>query len=367
MPRRRSRRRRLRKRTGRTGRRLKKRQGDWNMELPAFSSDVYGAKRLTEAVSNAAVKKMKSMLGGSSSATQTENKSIWTENMDNGVKYHTMNITYKKSRISKLTNMLTPPGSTYELVATGNNSLQGLQNNATVIRNDTIRYRDFVTALNNGVAITLAQIGRQVNLTQHKIEIEFANAGNTTAELDIYFCIDKKTDTSTSDINTIWSNGLAQENNDVSAPVETTGTPWLDPRKTKLFRISYWTKKRSCVLTAGEKCKLTVNFNMNRNIDYGYLGANTIVRGITSGIMLVQRGTLGDAVKQFTVGAAQQTLTPSKIIWFYKSTIKGAILDTLPRVHKQVGGNLPTTLPALFTIDEDTGEPEDAMDPLEYA
>jgi len=355
-------------------RRLRKRQGPSNFAKSPTLNTIAGAAAAVRTAYEAGLqsyqmaKKIKQAASPTGRGRRMKKKdpNEWSQNIDNGVKYNTMNVSYKKQKGSKLTNVLCPVGRTYEIAASGNASGVGLQNNATAITNGNTTYQTFFAAINNATAPVAGRVGVRFNLLQTKLELEFANVANTTAEMDVYFLIDKNTRTTVTDANTVWSDGIADEANNADLPLENTGTPWLDPRHTKLFRMSYWSKKTSCVLTPGEKCKLTITFNTNRLIDFDWFENYAEIRGITNKVFVVQRGTLGDGVPGFAVTPANQSLTRSKIIWLTKRTFRGSILSTLPRVSKQIGANLPAPA-ALWTIDEDTGEPENAQDPLEYA
>lgn len=292
---------------------------------------------------------------------------VWSDNSADGIKYHTKNIIYKKSRISKIYTALSQPGVIYQYAPGGNSSTQGTQNNAIVAGADSAAINQLYTGLDNAVATTSVRASAKLYYKGTEHQIQFMNAGPTTCEFEIYICIDKTTNAVGQIPNLVWSDAIANESNDVTVPVESATDLWLRPTSFKGFNIAFWTKRIKCVLTAGEKCNLNVHIYPQRLLDMQYVDDYDSIRGITHQIMVVQRGSLGDGTQTFAVTAGQQSITPSKLVWMTKRSMKGSILGTLPRVHKQVSTEIPTALAALFHIDEDTGEPEDSMNPLEYA
>jgi len=300
--------------------------------------------------------------GGSGSGTTTENEREWTQNHADGIKYKIVNISYKASKMGKLTRALSQPGHIFDHAASGGGSNQGQQGALLLTTFDAALYNELYKALNQTVAITPSTHSRKMYLGLQKTEIEFHNAGPTTLEFEVYTLIDKNTGALSSP-GTIWDNAINAETNTATAPVEDKTDIWCKPTNYKLFRTSYWTKRNTCHLTPGESCKWTFNFNPKRLLDTSYLDDNASIRGITFHIMVVVRGTLADANKAKAVTPGSQTLSPTKLIWLMKRSMHGSILNTLPRVVQQrlLTSELPTALGSLWHQDEDGGLPEDAM------
>jgi len=363
-------RRRLRKRTNSQGQ-LDKFRTPTRNRYGAMTSPYAGGsgqmRRPKTSPSLRAKKKMKS--GYSSTGTQTKTKTKgWSVNQDNGIKYQTANISYKPSKRAKATKALSQPGQIYNYSTDGNTSGVGVQ--AAVVSLQTLGATDIVamhTALNDGVAISGVRTSETFLFRGTREEIEFVNCSPTTLELDIYVLIDKTSAASAPVPVSVWSAGILQEANDVAAPLESAATPWLKPTAIKEFNIHWWTKRYPVTLTAGEKCKFTLNFWRNRMLDTSYINNFSSIRGITHRLLFVQRGTLVDANNLKTFTAGNQSLSETKLIWGWKRTMYGQILSTLPRVHKQLGTNFPTVLANQWHIDEDTGEAEDAGVTTEFA
>ncbi|AXL65941.1 putative capsid protein [Woodlouse hunter spider associated circular virus 1] len=230
MPRRRRtakrRKRRTVKRRSKKGRRLGKRQMDI---YPSTGDYVYGDMHRM-------AKKIKTSLGGSSSYTASrKDDDQWSMTQEDGIKYKTINITYKKSKIGRLTQRLTSPGNLYDYATGGGASTQGRQ---AVTDASAFNGGDFNTlfqGLNNGVAITAIKASNQLFVKQVKHEMEFNNAGPTTLEMDVYILIDKNTGGAISNPLTIWDAALNSETNLVDAIVEAKNKPWLKPTTLKLF------------------------------------------------------------------------------------------------------------------------------------
>lgn len=356
-------------------RRLKKRQQKSPLGLKRLGglltpANVFAGAKTIQEIQRAAKRiklEHKAAVGRGTRMKKKEPIEVWKDNSVDGIKYHTKTVRYKPTKLQKFHQRLSQPGQIYQYNATGSASLQGLQNTAIVALVDSPAINQLYTGLNNAVAITPVRQANLLNYRGCRQEIQFGNMGNSTAEFEIYFCIDKTTSATLQVPNVVWDTAISQESNDATVPIETRTDPWKKPTEYKAFNIVFWTKSVKCFLTPGEKCNLTYNFWPNRLLDTSYVGNFNSIRGITYQIMIVHRGTMGDATQTKTVTAASQTLTPSKIVWINKRTMFGNILGVLPRVNKQVGAELPTALGTLFTLDEDTGEPEDTLLDLEYA
>jgi len=319
-----------------------------------------GAKVAHKAAKNA-------LKGGSKTATKKKNDKNWDHVDTSGLKYKTVNISYKKSKVGKATKALSQPGTVYNYSTGGGTSSVGQQNAVTMMTTFGSDINTLYQGLNDGVALTGVRASEQLYFTGTTEEIEFNNCSPTTLEMEIYVLIDKTTSAAPPEAVNTWVNAITQESNDATVPVEAASTLWLKPTGYKGFNINFWTKRYDCVLTAGEKCKFTLNFKRNRLLDTSYTQNYSNVRGISHRIMIVHRGTLVDADNAKTFTAGNQSISETKLIWAWKRTMKGCILSTLPRVNKQIGLNFPTALAAQWHIDEDTGEPENAATTTEYA
>lgn len=361
-------------------RRLRKRQGSsklakvgpskalWNAAATGFGY----ASEARQALSHA--KSMLRMAGQDKSSGKRKavaNRLLnadWTMNDSNGVKYKTVNVSYKASKRGKQTKALSQLGHTYYYTTGGQTSAVGAQGASAVGDLLCPELVTFHTNLNDEIALTANRANEKLYFEGSKDEIEFLNCSPTTMELDIYCLIDKTTQTIGNDPGAIWQDGINDEsNNAATVPVESFSTPWMKPTSTKAFNINYWTKRYPVTLTAGEKCKFTYNFKRKRLLDTSYITNFTLIRGITHRIYVVQRGTLVDANNLKTFTAGNQSLSETKLVWVRKRTIYGSILSTLPKVVKQTGLNLPTILAGQWHIDEDTGEAEDAQVTTEFA
>lgn len=305
--------------------------------------------------------------GKTKTATKKKADKNWGAIDTSGLKYKNVNISYKPSKIGKATRALSQPGSVYNYSTGGGTSTIGQQNAVTMMGTFGADINTLYQGLNDGVALTGVRASEQLYFSGTTEEIEFNNCSPTTLEMEIYVLIDKTTSASPPDAVPTWTSGITQESNDATLPAESPSTLWLRPTAVKAFNINFWTKRYDCVLTAGEKCKFTLNFKRNRLLDTSYTQNYSNIRGISHRIMLIHRGTLVDADNLKTFTAGNQSISETKLIWAWKRTMRGRILSTLPRVNKQIGLNFPTTLSAQWHIDEDTGEPENANITTEYA
>lgn len=283
-----------------------------------------------------------------------------------GEDYINHRITYKKSKVFGLTKVLTNVSRLSTVFAGGNSSSQGLQQFSNVRVTPTLALLSFFNTLINASANPSEQ-SIKFNLQQIRTEIEFQNAGPSDAEVEFWHLIHKDTESGIPtllDAGAAWTAGLANEQS--GGPATSATQPWSKPTEVKLFNIKYWSKRFTRTLRSGEKVKFNVYHNVNRHMDHTYLADNVRIRGITQEIWITQKGTVGDGTQTLTVTAANQTLTPSKIVWVGRQTVVGQILGKFPRVTQQTG-TLPTGLLTLFDIPVDEGDPEDSMLATNYA
>jgi len=291
----------------------------------------------------------------------------WEGTTDQGIKYHNVTITYKASKIAKTSNKLSQLGTIFQYSATGNASPQGQQANSVAAIVDGSAIETLYQVLNNDTAPPGLQESKKMYYKGTTQTTQFANAGPSTLEFEIYICIDKTTNATLQNPITVWNAAINDEANSAALPVETILDAWNRPTYYKGFNITFWTKRIHCSLTPGEKCEFTFKHFPKRLLDTEYFHKFQSIRGLTYQMMIVQRGTLGDGSQTLTVTAGEQSLTPSKLIWLNKRRMWGSILATLPRVNRQIGPELPTTIGALWAIDEDAGDPENTMLAAEYA
>lgn len=322
--------------------------------IPGFSSDefIYGDMHRIK-------KKIKLALGHSTTGTQTKSDNDgWNESGGSGIKFKNIKIAYKLGKQARLIKNLSQNGTTYEITTGGQTSAQGAQEPFYLTETVGSQLNLLYQAL-SGVTASLpaAQQSKQMFFRGSTEEIEYFNCSATTMEFDVYILIDKVTAVTTVSPLTSWTEGIASEAMDAVGVVESFRTPWTKPTSYKTFNMLYWTRRHHCVLTPGERCKLTITFTRNRALDTQYFNDFNTIRGVTHRIMTVQRGVLCDADNTDGVTALRQSLSQTKLVWLLKKTLAGSLVNSFPRVHKQLGANLPTALP-LIHIDEDTGEPE---------
>jgi len=311
---------------------------------------------------------LKHKVASSRTLTKTKKKKKDWNNVDtNGIKYQSALISYKKTKILRTAQKLSQPGNVYEYDTGGATSGQSLQSFSEVCSTFGVDLVNLYQALNNAGVINTLRISNQLNFFGTKDELEFMNCSPCTMEFEIYVLIDKITATSAPTPSSVWTVGISQESNDVTGQVEAFTTPWIKPTSYKHFNTNFWVRRFPCSLTAGEKCKFTLNFKRNRILDTSYItNYSGSIRGITHRIWVLQRGTLTDGTNLKTVADNDQSLSETKLVWLHKSTAYGSLLGNYPRVQKNIGNALP--LPAgQWHLDEDHGEPENAAVTTEFA
>jgi len=319
-------------------------------------------------------KKVKSTFGKTKTKTKVKQENRWMTNAQDGIKYKNVKLSYKAAKRQKLTQTLSQVGRVYTYANGGFVSTVGVQNAGSILALSNFDLNLLHTALNEGTALTTVRSNELLNFIGSVDEIEFMNCAPTPVEFDIYVLIDKITSITTNDPGTIWQDGMNREQSDAAAPIEAFSDPWLRPTDVKAFNIAYWSKRHSCVLTPGQKCKFNYTFNRKRLLDTAYQQSYQQIRGITHKIFCVVRGTIVDASNDKLVTSNGQSISDAKLVFIRKQTLFGSILSTLPKVVKHivgggapVSGGLPTALAAQYHIDEDTGEPENAATAGEFA
>lgn len=367
----------------RTRRRLKKRQAPRKggmlgvIETGVAAVAPYGgyvgtAKKAYDAAKQARLELLKAVRKQNSSKgrgrrMKKEDPDSWAVNEADGIKFRNYRITYKKSKLAKLTQKLSPVGNVYDYTAAGVASPQGNQQAEICSASIGSSLQNLYDVLNLDASFSALGESRKMYLGTIGHNIQFSNAGNTTLDFDIYILIDKTTSATATAPGTVWDNAIAAESSNATAPAEAKTDLWVRPTMHKSFNIHYWTRRLHCSLTPGENCRLDFRFNVNRLLDTQYFNDFQSIRGISHHIMVVTRGSLADGVKGFAITANQQTITPSKLIWMVKRHWTGSILATTRKVSRQIGAELPSGIVALYQQDEDNGIIENAMDPLNYA
>jgi len=305
--------------------------------------------------------------GGSRTKTKTKKRSQQSWDRDgNGIAYKTDVLTYKKKRQFKATELLTAKCSHGILISGGTISLQGKQESYTIAAITSAEIKPFYKTLNDNVAPGLYNKSIEFNLSQIKYDLEFNNCGPSAIEVDIYHLIDKNSaEILASTANTEWQNGLDDQAGPAYTP--SRNDPWQLPTMVKRFNLLWWSRKYTKSLSPGEKIKLTLVHNVNRVLDYEHLDKFQTIRGITSRIFIIQRGTICDGNNDPLIAVNRQTICRSKLVHMIKYRMQGALLQKNYRTN--VMNNL---LPAafinpLFDQNEGPGAPQNTEDGTEYA
>jgi len=283
-----------------------------------------------------------------------------------GVAYKNHSITYKKTKWAKTYQKLTNLGEHSIIFSGGSHGLQGVQVPSYVVAVTTPELIPLINTLQDGVPVPVNKRALKFSLNSIQYDIEFNNCGPAAIEVDIYYLVDKITSVTTPGTPVqVWTNALADEAGTTITP--TTATPWGVPTTTKSFNLHYYTKKFTKSLSPGEKIKLTLKHSVNRILDYQYLQRFFSIKGITSHIMVVQRGTICDGNNDPLVSVARQTLCRTKLIWLTKYKLVGQLLNNIPRIQT-ISNQLPgASVNPLYDQNEGVGAPQNTEDGTEYA
>jgi len=305
--------------------------------------------------------------GGSRTKTKTKKRSQRSWDRDgNGIAYKNDTLTYKKSKQFKLTEILTAKCSHGIVFSGGSVSPQGFQAAKNITTLSTVEIKPFYETLNNGAPILPYNRSVEFNLAQIRYDLEFNNCGPAAMEVDIYHLIDKVTSiTQNLGPKEEWDLGLADQGGPTYVPNQLD--PWQSPNSVKRFNLLFWTRKYTKSLSPGEKIRLTLRHNVNRVLDYEHLQKFVTIRGITSRIFIVQRGTICDGNNDPVVAADRQTICRTKMVHMIKYQMLGQLIQSKYRTNV-MNNLLPTAfINPLFDQNEGPGQPQNTEDGAEYA
>jgi len=297
-----------------------------------------GYKRLRDTVDKMVSTRKKPKYGHSYTVTKTKKKKKknWIKD-DHGAKHINHRVTYKKSKkargIQAVGNQCLIKTFGTGMAKAGYN----LQSANVVLSINTNTILDaYIKAFNGTPSIAFGE--KPLFLKTIAFSTEFTNAGTNDIEIDVYWGIHKDTQ-QTSVARTItdyWNAGLAYERgNDASA--DTLNQPFQRAENVKEVRRRYWLKRWTTKLEGGEKRTVNIVHNTNRNITHSHLLENIFIRGITSEMMVVVRGTLAGYTTAAEPDAYNSTtvcLPRSKIMFMSNLRIQCTPLSAFPRTNQ---------------------------------
>lgn len=189
-------------------------------------------------------------------------------------------------------------------------------------------------------------------------ELRLQNQSPSSVECDIYVLICKRSAKTLEDPEASWNSDLQQAAGQPTNVVSTTQA-YARPGGPH-FNRSFWVKKKYSVVL-GQGCTHHLNFNhqVNRVVDIGYVTEYAQIKGITSWVLVVQRGVLADSTQSYTL-SADITLTSTKLIAVMKTRTVGQLVNFWPRHHTQ-NSNLGTENTTAFIQNMDSGGVTDTL------
>jgi len=183
----------------------------------------------------------------------------------------------------------------------------------------------------------------------HKLELllKLTNQSPSPVEIDVYLLIAKKSGTGVPVPLTVWSTD--NDNIEQAGTVDFT-YPYARPNG-KVWKGFYYTNKKYTVVM-GPGCTHDFKFyhNINRVVDMDFVASNAWIKGISSQIMLVQRGSVADSAADNTIGG-DVALTKTKVIGLLSRKFTTQMMSFFPRTHTQVS-NMPAVPAALYQQNE---------------
>lgn len=313
--------------------------------------------------------RLKTRFAFSNTRTKTKKKAQDEWDVDgNGMSYHSKKITYKPSKDYRILKRIGNMASYANIGASGATSTEGIQEGAVIQSISTAEIAALYSAMNDGAAVA-GDRSTKFALTKFVYEVELSNVGPSDCEIELYWLIDKNSSISANGGPTVeWDQGLGDEQG--TGGVGTHQNVWQQPTQVKRFNLLWWTRKIKKSLKSGEKIKLTLTHNINRVIDFEHIQRFVSIRGITSQLYLIQRGTIadgGDATGLQTTGVVtgRQTISRTKVVWLRKYYMTGTKVSSKAK-RTTFSGSLPTNLTKLWE-QYDGIKPLDTEDPLNYA
>jgi len=214
--------------------------------------------------------------------------------------------------------------------------------------------------------------------------LNVTNQSPSTTEVDLYYCMVKKTNNDSADPGNRWSLGYAEEQGNSSIAGSFTHID-AKPTDVKRFNEEYRViKKVMWKLLPGEEAQINFKFNVNRYVDQYYCDKFNQIEGITVIPMFVIRGipgtrgqTLSGATNagNWSTAAGAVTTTPSKIAVVHTLKYQAVMCSSFPRItvssnNLVTAGINPTaaaTANSVYTISDAAGTTVDNNNPLTYA
>jgi len=179
-------------------------------------------------------------------------------------------------------------------------------------------------------------------------ELRLVNQAPSPMEMDIYVLISKVTKTTAVTPIVDWQSDIDSVK---GANTLTQTIPYNTPLDGVIFKRN-WSVVKKYRVSMGPGCLHLVKYNHrpNRVIDIAYATANAQLAGLTSHIMVVQRGTLADDSNATTVGLIG--LSQTKMIGVLKRRYESRLVGFWPRTHYS-SNNISSAMTVLYQQDED--------------
>lgn len=197
---------------------------------------------------------------------------------------------------------------------------------------------------------------RQVRLLYEgmKQNFKFVNQAVGATDLWIYDVVSKVTKGSYSSPATDWALGYTDTNVQPAAAISTYAggdtTIGAIPTESKVFNINWKVVGRTTVrLGPGAEHNHQFNMRPNKVIDGTYAANFAQIRGVTCGVLVVQRGPLTDSTLDFIAG--NPTYGKSKVIIGIDINIHSRIVGQYPAHTTWTGTQPPTANTNEYVVD----------------
>lgn len=282
----------------------------------------------------------------------------------------------KNSKISKYYKMITNPAKYMKDGVTGLVSATGLQYPVSIdivpttlltsASNATAQFYNNTVPAFVSVGLSGANPGAQNFLYQKAYtRLSFINQTPANVKMTIYALVSRVTKLLTTRPEADWATGLVNEKGIGPQALNTNLNQ--KPTASKVFNMN-WKIKGTAIyeMQPGETGTFVWNDKKNHLVDVEYLNTYGCVKGLTTAILFVTHGSIGDNTKTKAVTPAQIGLSASKIDVTWTTEVQTRLASPFPRLVTYEATNIQANS-IVYVQDTLSGVITDANTDANYA
>lgn len=220
-----------------------------------------------------------------------------------------------------------------------------------VLANSAMRYLDSTGLSASRPTIQAGQRNFKILLEQVTCESSITNASSANVTFDIYWLLAKTTKEVSDDPGSDFVAGLADENIGVSGAVSAFNIG-CNPLQVKRFNINWNVlKKTSVSLGVGRSHTDCMKFKPNRYIDTNYADQFDQIRGISTRMLIISRGTVCDNNQGQAPGTV--AVASAKLLGVTRGQYKMTVVSDTPKHYAQTNNLID---PGILYVKEEDGD-----------